>query len=95
MKVSEITIEDVVEYLKLDEGEYKPKDINDLITISKAYIRAYTGLNDEQIDTHEDFIIVIYILCQDMHDNKTLYIDNKNLNKVVDTILGMHCRNLL
>lgn len=47
------------------------------------------------IDAFEEFVIVVYVLCQDMHDNRSLYVDKNNLNKVVDTILGMHCVNLL
>lgn len=95
MKVSEIQVSDIVSYMHLEEGEYDPKLINDLILISKSFIKSYTGLSQEQVDTHEDFVIVVYVLCQDMHDNRTLYVDNKNLNKVVDSILGMHCVNLL
>ena len=38
---------------------------------------------------------VVFILCQDMWDNRTLYVDKSNLNKVVDTILGMYSVNLL
>lgn len=47
------------------------------------------------IDAYEDFSIVVYILCQDMYYNRSLYVDKSCLNKVVDTILGMHCVNLL
>lgn len=47
------------------------------------------------IDAFEEFVIVVYVLCQDMYDNRSLYVDKTNLNKVVDTILGMHCTNLL
>ena len=47
------------------------------------------------VDAFEDFVIVVYVLCQDMYDNRTLYVDKSNLNKVVETILGMHCINLL
>jgi len=35
------------------------------------------------------------ILCQDMYDNRSMYVDKNNLNKVVETILGMHSVNLL
>lgn len=95
MKVSEISVQNVVDYLRLNEGEYDNSFITTLISVSKAYIKSYTGLSDEQVDTHEDFIIVVYILCQDMYDNRTMYVENKNLNRVVETILGMHCINLL
>ena len=50
-----------------------------------------TGVKD--LDEYDDFIIVVFILCQDMYDNRTLYVDKSNLNKVVETILGMHSQN--
>lgn len=166
MKVSEITVSDVANYLRLEPGEYTEVEIQTLIDAAKAFIKSYTGLDDISItnenigtgdgiktifylkntpvvlgtqtiyvdgiaktkdtdyyldeatgkivfvnappigaaitatykagiDAYEDFTIVVYILCQDMYDNRSLYIDESNLNKVVDTILGMHCTNLL
>jgi hypothetical protein len=102
MKASEVTVQNVADYLHLEDGEYKPQDIQDLIDISKIFISYYTGIPITSTDTavktlddYGDFVIVVYILCQDMHDNRRLYVDKTNLNKVVDTILGMHCINLL
>ena len=95
MKASEIQVSNVASYLKLEAGEYEEQDIQTLLTAAKAFIKSYTGLNEEEIDVHEDFVIVVYILCQDMHDNRTLYVEKSNLNKVVDTILGMYSVNLL
>ncbi len=92
MKVSEITINDVVEYLRVEEVE--PVLIN-LLDTSKKFIKSYTGLTDEELDLHEDFYIVVMILCQDMYDNRAYYVDKSKLNKVVETILGMHSVNLL
>lgn len=93
MKVSEIEAEDVAGYLRLDT--YEDKEIVPLIESARAYIRSYTGLSDEEIDAHEDFYIVILILCQDMYDNRCMYVESSNLNKVIENILGMHCVNLL
>jgi len=85
----------VAKYLRLEEGEYTDDEIQTLIDVSKAFIKSYTGLNETAIDEHEDFVIVVFILCQDMHDNRSFYVDKSNLNKVVETILGMHSVNLL
>jgi hypothetical protein len=93
MKVSEIESDQVAEYLRLDD--YQDEDIEPMLESAKAFIRSYTGLTDEEIDTHEDFYIVVMVLCQDMYDNRCMYVDKSNLNKVVETILGMHCVNLL
>lgn len=93
MKVSEIAVNDVVNYLKLDE--YTEMEINTLLASSRSYIKSYTGLNELQIDEHEEFCTVIFVLCQDMYDNRSIYVEKNNVNKVVDSILGMHRTNLL
>ncbi len=95
-KVSDITYNDVAKYIRLDE--LTQDDINTLISllnISKNFIINYTGRTAAELDNYQDFVIVVLILCQDMWDNRTLYVDKSNLNKVVDTILGMHSVNLL
>ena len=91
-KVSDITYLDVGDYIRVD-GEQNT--LETLLNVAKEYIKSYTGLNDTEIDEHADFVIVVLILCQDMYDNRTMYVDKDNVNKVVDTILGMHSVNLL
>ena len=99
-KVSEITIQDVADYIRLDD--YAESEIETYLNIAKHYISSYTGIpvnskdkGAETLDDFADFIIVVYILCQDMHDNRTMYVDSGNINKVVQTILDMHTRNNL
>lgn len=94
--VSDITYKDVANYIRLTEiTNEDEKLLTNLIEIAINYIKSYTGLKIGEIDKHEDFVIVVYILCQDMYDNRILYVENSKLNKVVETILGMHCVNLL
>lgn len=95
-KVSDVTVEDVAKYIRLDEiTEDDEKLLNDLIVIAKEFIKNYTGVKEENLDNYNDFVIVLYILCQDMYDNRVLYVDKSNVNKVVESILGMHSINLL
>ena len=95
-KVSEITYSDVADYIRLSEVTTDEQNtLNNLINISKAFIESYTGHTEAQLDDYPDFVVVVLILCQDMWDNRTLYVDSDNLNKVVETILGMHSVNLL
>ena len=103
MKVSEVTAKDVTNYLRLSEiSEEDEKDINLFLNIAKNYIENYTGIpqktenvEDETLDTYSDFIIVVYVLCQDMYDNRKMYVDDRNINNTVKTILDMHTRNNL
>lgn len=95
-KISEITYEDIADYLRLSEvSESDQNYINNLISISKDFIQKYTGIASTDLDNYNDFVIVVFVLCQDMYDNRTMYVDNSNLNRVVENILGLHQRNLL
>lgn len=95
-KVSDITYSDIADYIRLVEVTNDDKNtLNNLIVVAKSFICQYTGRTTEELDNFQDFIIVVFILCQDMWDNRTLYVDNKELNRVVETILGMHSVNLL
>lgn len=93
--MSEVTVTNVAEYLRLEDGEYTESELDNLLNVSKKFIKSYTGLTDEELDLHEDFYIVVMVLCQDMYDNRSMYVDKNNLNRVVETILGMHSVNLL
>ena len=98
MKVSEITNKELANYLKFEYADLtvdEKANLDTLLEIAKSYIMSYTGLASLDVDTYEDFIIVVYVLVQDMHDNRTLYVEKNNLNKVVETVLGMHSINLL
>lgn len=90
-KVSGITAKDIAEYIRLDEvSDADTKQLETLLIIAKDYITNYTAL--ESLDEYSDLVIVVYILVQDMWDNRTMYIDKGNPNKVVQTILDMHTR---
>lgn len=95
MKISEIQREDVVEFLRLEEGEYSEKVLDAIMKVAETFILNETGLSKEEADEKEDFYIAYMVLCQDMHDNRTMYVDKNNINKTVDSILFMHSTNLL
>jgi predicted mannosyl-3-phosphoglycerate phosphatase (HAD superfamily) len=102
-KVSEITVNNIANYIRLTEVSEEDKiELQTYLNVAKNYISNYTGIPEksedstaETLDSHSDFIIVIYALCQDMYDNRTMYVDNININKMVQTILDMHRRNNL
>lgn len=96
-KVSDITAQDVADYLRIAElTEDDENFIMSIISVAVDYILKYTGIEDaETLDTYNDMVIVVFVLCQDMYDNRAMYVDTSNVNRVVDTILGLHQRNLL
>lgn len=95
-KVSDITVKCVADYLRLDEVVESENDtLTMLISIATSFIKSYTGLDDADVDKYPEFVIVVLILCQDMWDNRTMYVDSKDLNNTVQSILAMHSINLL
>lgn len=93
MKVSEVMPADLAEFLRLDECQ--EDEMQRILDSAKDYIRDYTGLTDEEIDTHADFPTALLVLCQDMYDNRAMYVEKSNVNRVVESILNMHRVNLL
>lgn len=94
--VSQLTTSDIADYLRLPE--VTPEDstfIGTILEASKAFVYKYTGLTPEAVDEALDITIAVYVLCQDMYDNRSMYVDNANVNKVVEAILGLHSVNLL
>ena len=93
-KVSEITVQEIADYLRLSEqSEEDTAFLAKCLEIAKSYIKNYTGVED--LDTQADFVICVYLLCQDMYDNRTIYSDKSTPNKTFDTILNLHCGNLI
>lgn len=94
-KVSEITVEDLKSYLRIsdDLSEDDKKFLKTILNSSINYIKNNAGIDD--MNKYSDLVIVVFVLCQDMYDNRTLYVDKNNVNKVVSSILGQHDNNLL
>lgn len=94
MTVSEITVNDLVEYLNIYETTNEDLQLlENLLSIAKDFVKSYTGQTN--LDKYESFVFAIYILVQDMYDNRALEVNGTNLNKIVTSILNMHSINLL
>lgn len=98
MQLSKIRIEDICNHSRIDP-EYLSKEEKDYLenlkSAAKAYIMSYTGMEEKELDLHEDIAIAALVLISDMYDNRQMYVEKGNVNRVVDTILGMYCVNLL
>ena len=92
MKYGDITIADIKEYIRVEDEDNL---INTLLTASKLFVKSYTGLTVEQLDTHEDITVVIYVLCAEMYDNRQFTVSKKDISPVIKIILDMYSINLL
>lgn len=96
LKVSDVTSADLAAFLRVGEvTPYEDGYLSTLIGAATAYMCKYTGLTTAQLDESQDFIPVLLVLCQDMYDNRALYVDSANVNRMVQSTLDMHSVNLL
>jgi hypothetical protein len=95
-KVSDITAADLAEYLRLvDPDATDTATLTSILGVAKDYVSQYTGKTIEQLDDYTDIVHAVLVLCQDMWDNRALYVESSNMNKVVESILSLHSGNLL
>lgn len=94
--LSEITPQDVADYLRLSEVADADMDyIESSLVIAKGYIVQYTGHTLAELDQYSDVAQVALVLCQDMYDTRTLYVEKSNLNFLVESTLDSRRVNLL
>lgn len=95
-KISDINADALAEYLHItDATEEDNNTLTSLLGVANAYVTQYTGHTIEELDALADMVVVILILVQDMWDNRTMYVDTSNANKVVESILNLHLVNFL
>lgn len=98
MKISELTSAELWRHLREDPEEMTEVETQDIQLMKKAaveFCKGYTGLTEEELDTHEDVTIAVLMLVADMYDNRQMQVDKNVMNKTAETILGMHCVNFL
>lgn len=70
-----------------------------LLEISKdasiSYIKSYTGLTDEEINTMDDITVALLVLISGIFDSRSIEADKSNVNVILDSILSMHSKNLI
>lgn len=98
MKPSEITVQDIALYLRLDFNTMTEQEIAELSAIlasAKEFIKNYTGLTDAEIDQHQDLSMVVMGKCQMQYDNRGDLVDNDKINPFFKSVLDLYSVNFL
>ena len=93
MTISEIKKQNVADFLRLDDAN--DSLLTPIMDAATKYILDYTGMTEDELDDHEDLYTAFMVLCQDMYDNRAMYVDKNNVNRVVDSILFRHRTNFV
>ena len=91
MKLSEIDVPFVKEYLRQD-GDEDDRLIGAMLEGAKDYIIKYTGQNLEQLEESEDLTIAVLVLVAEFYDNRTISV-NERINLRINSVLeGLICK---
>lgn len=94
MKLSDITLEHVKDYLNINYDD-EDTEIELLMNGVEQHIKDYTGLTDEQIDDKPNLSIAYMVLVNELYTNRQYTVASDKANQVVEQILGMYSVNLL
>lgn len=93
MKMSEVSVDDLMEYLREDE---ESPLLSSILDAGKKYILNYTGRTAEELDENEEISIALLAVCADMYDKRGIT-SSTNLyeNPVAENILESHRVNFV
>lgn len=99
MKINEIELEDLKQHLKIDftdDDDY----IKMLLESAKSYIKNYTGLDEKTINSLDEMSSIALMIVADLYENRgttglSSYKTGESINKIYDSMLNMHCINLI
>ncbi|MCS6103577.1 phage gp6-like head-tail connector protein [Clostridium botulinum] len=93
IKMNEVTTDLLVNYCNAYDEDKELLEI--FKDASVDYIKSYTGLTDEEINNKNDLTIALLVLVSGMFDSRSIEADKTNINLILDSILGLHSRNLV
>lgn len=94
MKISEVNTADLKNYARVYHNDDDAL-FDSILASCKAYIKSYTGLTIESMDTKEDLTMTLKVLSNELYDNRTFMVENDKVNPFIKSILDMHSINLL
>lgn len=89
MKVSELTIDFLQEYIRTDGSAVTM--LKPMLAAAINYVMAYTGLTATQLDNYEDITLAVMALVADLYDVRQYTVQSAEVNPTVKSILDQHC----
>lgn len=94
MKVSELTLDVIKKYLRVD-GNSDDILLNMLLASSIQYCTSYMGCTKEDLDKYADVTIVVLALIADSYEVRQFTTSTITVNPLIQGVLDLHCSNFL
>ncbi len=94
MKTSELTLDVIKQYLRID-GNDDDILLNAFLSASIQYCTSYMGCTLEDLDKYDDVTIVILALISDSYEVRQFTTSTVTTNPIMQGVLDLHCSNFL
>lgn len=94
MKVSELTLDIIKQYLRVD-GNDDDILLNMLLASSIQYCTSYMGCTTEDLEKYDDVTIVVLTLIADSYEVRQFTTSTITLNPIMQGVLDLHCSNFI
>lgn len=97
MKVSEISIQVLKEYCRVEDNS-EDMLFTALLGAAKQFIKTQTGLDDAGIEEKEDLAVAVLIIGAEMYENRAYTMATNrtvNINPAAEIIINQYRMNLL
>ena len=94
MKVSELTLDIIKQYLRID-GNDDDVLLEMLLASSIQYCISYMGCTKEDLEKYDDVTIVVLALISDSYEVRQFTTSTITLNPIMQGVLDLHCSNFL
>lgn len=94
MKTSELTLDVIKQYLRID-GNDDDILLNAFLSASIQYCTSYMGCTFEDLEKYDDVTIVILALIADSYEVRQFTTSTVTTNPIMQGVLDLHCSNFL
>lgn len=94
MKTSELTLDVIKQYLRID-GNDDDILLNAFLSASLQYCTSYMGCTLEDLEKYDDVTIVILALISDSYEVRQFTTSTVTTNPIMQGVLDLHCGNFL
>lgn len=94
MKTSELTLDVIKQYLRID-GNDDDILLNAFLSASIQYCTSYMGCTLEDLEKYDDVTVVILALISDSYEVRQFTTSTVTTNPIMQGVLDLHCSNFL
>ncbi len=98
MKLSEVGVQDLIVYARIDAPEEEIDILNAILSAGRQFILSQTGLSAAEADEKEDLSLAMLMVCTSIYENRSYEAETgkvHTVNLAAKAIIDQYCKNIL